>query len=71
MPNPWTKKNPALSLFLSGASAWTGAARGVWTREARRQQARAMEAGRKLVTEAWVSTLTPSAPKRKKVKRRP
>lgn len=35
--NPWMKKNPALSLFLSGANAWAGAARGVLTKEARRQ----------------------------------
>jgi len=70
MPNPWTKKNPAMSLFLSGANAWAGAARGAWLREARRQQARAMEAGVRLASEAWLSALTPSAPKPKKPRRR-
>ena len=29
MANPWTRKNPALSLILSGVNAWAGAARGV------------------------------------------
>ena len=37
MVNPWTKKSPALSLFLSGANAWSGVARGVLTKKARRQ----------------------------------
>ncbi|CAM3818740.1 Uncharacterised protein [Roseomonas mucosa] len=27
MANPWTKKNPFLSIMLSGANAWAGAAR--------------------------------------------
>lgn len=26
MANPWTKQHPALSLILSGANAWAGAA---------------------------------------------
>lgn len=37
MANPWTKRNPALSLFLSGANAWAGAARSALMKEARRQ----------------------------------
>jgi hypothetical protein len=32
MSNPW------LSLWLSAANAWAGAARGFWTAEMRRQQ---------------------------------
>jgi hypothetical protein len=28
MRNPWLKKNPAMSLFLSAANTWFGAARG-------------------------------------------
>ena len=34
-----TRRNPMLSLWLSGANAWAGAARGLWTAEPRRQQA--------------------------------
>jgi hypothetical protein len=32
MPNPW------MSLWLSAANSWAGAARGFWTAEMRRQQ---------------------------------
>jgi hypothetical protein len=32
MPNPW------MTLWLSAANAWAGAARGFWTAEMRRQQ---------------------------------
>lgn len=70
MPSPWTKKNPAMSLFLSGTNAWAGAARAAWMREARRQQARAMNAGAKLVNDLWASALTPPASGRKTAKRR-
>ena len=38
MANPWTKKNPLLSLWLSGANAVAGKARGAATAEAKRQQ---------------------------------
>ena len=70
MANPWTKRNPALSLFLSGANAWAGAARGLVTKEARRQQAAAMSAGAKQVASFWASALVPPAPGGKKGKRR-
>ena len=71
MANPWTKKNPAMSLFLSGANAWAGAARGLWTKEARRQQTAAVSAGMKRVAGLWTASLTSSAaPSGKKAKRR-
>ncbi|MDO9712121.1 hypothetical protein [Paracraurococcus lichenis] len=44
MANPWTKKNPLLSLWLSAANAWAGAARGVAVNAAKRQQAAAAKA---------------------------
>jgi hypothetical protein len=44
MANPWTKKNPLLSVWLSAANAWAGAARGLMTAEARRQQKAAVRA---------------------------
>lgn len=37
MKNPWIKKNPLLSIWLSGANAVFGAARGRAIGEARRQ----------------------------------
>ena len=39
MANPWTKKNPFLSIWLSAANAWAGAARGAMTAAAKRQMA--------------------------------
>jgi hypothetical protein len=35
--NPWTKKNPLLSMWLSGANAGAGRARSVGAAEAKRQ----------------------------------
>lgn len=70
MPDPWTKKNPAMSLFLSGANAWAGTARGLWTKEARRQHAAAMSAGAKQVASFWTAALTSPSPGGKKRKPR-
>jgi hypothetical protein len=33
-----SKKNPLMSMWLSGVNAWAGAARGLWTAELHRQQ---------------------------------
>ena len=38
MANPWTKKNPFLSMFLSGANSAAGKTRGLWMQQARRNQ---------------------------------
>lgn len=70
MANPWTKKNPALSLFLSGANAWAGRARDVLTKEARRQQATAMSTGAKQLASFWAAALKPPSPGGSKAKRR-
>jgi len=37
MTNPWLKKNPFLSMWLSGANAVAGSARGRIAAEAKRQ----------------------------------
>lgn len=70
MASPWTKKSPALSLFLSGANAWAGAARSMLTKEARRQQAAAMGTGAKQLASFWASALKPPLPGSNKVRRR-
>ena len=41
MRNPWLKKNPAMSMFLSATNAWMGAARGHAGNAMRRQIAAA------------------------------
>jgi hypothetical protein len=70
MTNPWTKKNPALSLFLSGANTWAGVARGALTKETRCQRSAAMSAGAKQVASFWTAVLEPPSPGGKKIKRR-
>lgn len=70
MANPWTKKNPALSMFLSGANAWAGAARGVLTRKIRRQQATAMNTSAKQLASFWAAALKPPSSGGRKAKRR-
>ncbi len=37
MANPWTRKNPLLSLWLSGANALAGKARSAGTAAAKRR----------------------------------
>ena len=60
MANPWTKKNPAMSMFLSAANASGGAARGLWMKEARRHTTAATNAAAKQVASFWTAALTPS-----------
>ena len=70
MANPWTKKNPLLSMMLSGANAWAGAARGVMLGQAKRHQTAAMREGTKQVTDPWAAALTNAAPKKRVRKKR-
>lgn len=66
MAKPWTKKNPALSLFLSGANAWAGAARGLLAGEAQRRKSAAAKAGAKAAAGFWTAALTPGGGKKGK-----
>ena len=70
MANPWTKKNPLLSMMLSGTNAWAGAACGTMTAQGKRQQSSVMREGAKRVTAFWTEAVTGAAPKKRK-KRRP
>ena len=65
MANPWTKKNPFLSLFLTGANAAAGKARGLWTQQARRTQTTAV----KKAAASWADLWTP-APSVKRKRRK-
>ena len=79
MSNPWTKKNPMMSMWLSAANRSAGVARGKASSAARRQiattQAEAMrqiataqaEAMRQIL-DFW--TLQPAKPTRRKKARR-
>jgi len=62
MKNPWTKKNPFMSMWLSGANAIAGSARGHATAAVKRQS-------QKQVTDFWTAALTPpKASRRKKLR---
>ncbi|MEC4717949.1 hypothetical protein RY831_02190 [Noviherbaspirillum sp. CPCC 100848] len=70
MKNPWTSKNPFLSMWLSGANAVLGSARGRASAQAKRQASTAITKASKQMGELWLASMTPpSAPKRKKRKR--
>jgi hypothetical protein len=67
MKNPWTKKNPFMSMWLSGANAAIGSARGRATAESKRQANAMVAEGTKQVMGLWASALTvPVKPKRKR-----
>jgi hypothetical protein len=64
-------KNPFLSLWLSGANAWTGAARGAWAAEAYRQQRAIVNTASKEMARFWTGAwMLPGAPPSKKGRRK-
>jgi hypothetical protein len=69
MKNPWTKKNPLLSMWLSGANAVAGSIRGRAAAEAKRQAATMMTKGARQVASYWSGAFA-APPARKKKKRR-
>ena len=67
MRNPWIKKNPLLSMWLSGANAVAGSARSRVTAEAKRQAATMMTTGTKQIVGFWSRALkVPVSPQRKR-----
>ena len=70
MRNPWLKKNPWLSMWLSGANSILGSARGRATAEGRRQAATMTNAAIQETTRFWTAAVTPrKKPSRKKSSR--
>jgi hypothetical protein len=69
LKNPWMKKNPFLSMWLSGANAVAGAARSRATAEAKRQAATKMTKNSKEVARYWNTALFGPAPKKRKRRR--
>jgi hypothetical protein len=65
MKNPWLKKNPLLSIWLSGANAVAGSVRGRAQAEARR----AVNKGLKQAADLWTGGLLAQPPKRRKKRR--
>ena len=71
MANPWLKKNPFMSMWLSAANAAAGSLRGRASRQAKRQAATAMTKATKDILDAWtLGLVTPAAKVRKPRKRR-
>jgi hypothetical protein len=68
--NPFLKKNPFMSAWLSGANAVAGSMRGHATAQAKRQTATAVTKATKDVFDLWAGALSPWPPKRKTRRRR-
>ena len=66
MTNPWLKKNPFLSMWLSAFNTAAGAARGHAIAQINRQAAAATTHASKAFTDAWLGV--PSKPKARKRK---
>lgn len=62
MSNPWTKKNPLMSLWLSAANKVMGSARGQASAAVKREVAASQSELQKQVQQFW----TGSAPKRRR-----
>jgi hypothetical protein len=71
MKNPWTKKNPFMSMWLSGANAAIGSARGRATAESKRQANAMVTEGTKQMIDLWTGALAmPATTTRSKRKRK-
>ncbi|HQR53760.1 MAG TPA: hypothetical protein PLZ79_10855 [Burkholderiales bacterium] len=70
MRNPWTKKNPFMSMWLSGVNAAMGRGRGhaaaAFKRETRKATAALATAGMNQVMDFWKNALKPPTVRRKR-----
>jgi len=65
MRNPWTTKNPFMSMWLSAANRTANTARGQATAAARRQVATAQADAMRQFLDFWAPQPTKPAPRRK------
>jgi hypothetical protein len=56
--NPWMKKNPLMSMWMSGANAVLGSARSYAAAQAKRQTAAIMLEGHRRMMRFWTAALT-------------
>jgi hypothetical protein len=72
MKNPWTRKNPFMSMWLSGANSALGRARGHATAAAKREVKKAASTGATVGTKQvlgfWANMLSPPTTQRRKRK---
>lgn len=59
MTNPWTKKNPLMSMWLSAANRAAGIARGQATGQAKRAAGQIQKKAGRDMTQAWLNMFTP------------
>ncbi len=59
MANPWSKKNPFMSLWLSGANALAGRGRSAAAAAIARQQSMAFKQSARAWSEAWLAATKP------------
>jgi hypothetical protein len=70
MPNLWLKKNPFMSMWLSGANRMAGTMRGQATAQAKRQVSAAVTKATNDNLKALFGGVAPTAPKAKPKRRR-
>jgi hypothetical protein len=68
MRNPWTKKNPLLSMWLSGANAVAGSARSRMLAASRRHAVTMMTQGTKQVLDFWTGGWARPVKKKKRAR---
>ena len=66
MSNPWLKKNPFMSMWLSGANSVANTARGRIAAEAKRQSTAAISRATGEIWGAWPGVTKAPSSKRKK-----
>lgn len=67
MSNPWLKKNPFMSMWLSGANSVANSARGRIAAEVKRQSTTAVNKAAGDIFSIWTNALTGGgAPKRRR-----
>lgn len=69
MSNPWTKKNPLMSMWLSSANKAMNAARGQAAGAAKRQVAATQAEAVRQIVDFWSGKTTTKAPPRKRRRR--
>ncbi len=69
MSNPWLKKNPFMSLWLSGANSVAHSARGRITAAAKRQSKTALTKATSDLYGMWAEAMTTGASPKKKIQR--
>jgi basic membrane lipoprotein Med (substrate-binding protein (PBP1-ABC) superfamily) len=70
MPNPWLKKNPFMSLWLSAANSVAGSVRGRATAQAKRQLKAALTEATNENIKSWSAAAALPAAKKKAVRKR-